>query len=128
MSSKSVQEMVREAYARIKSTTAAEVGEAVANGEYLVIDVREPFEWESGHIAGAMLVPRGVLELRADPSNPSADPLLSSSQDQKLLVYCAVGLRSALATDALNQMGFKDVTNLEGGFGAWAAEGLPVER
>ena len=128
MSPRSLQDMVSEAYGRIKSTRAAEVGEAVKNGEYLVVDVREPEEWNQGHIPGAILIPRGVLEFRADPASPSADPLLSSSKDRKILVHCAVGIRSALATDALNEMGFTDVTNLEDGFGAWAAEGLPVER
>jgi rhodanese-related sulfurtransferase len=79
-------------------------------------------EWEH-HIAGAVQVPRGLLEFVADPASPKHRPELDPAG--RVIVYCRSGARAALACATLKTMGFENVANLEGGFGAWQAAGLP---
>ncbi len=81
------------------------------------------------HLSGATCVPRGVLELRADPASPSADAALAGDRSARILVYCtrAPGARSLLAAQTLNEMGFDSVEVLTGGLNAWSEAGLPVE-
>ncbi len=97
-------------------------------GELLIVDVREESEFAAGHIPGARLVPRGILEGAADPTYPKRDPVLCKARQRPVVVYCASGGRSAMAADTLQQMGFGEVYNLAGGFENWAAEDLPVEQ
>ncbi len=82
------------------------------------IDVREPAEWERGHIPGATLVPLNRLLL-------SPREFLSGDG---VVFYCAVGVRSAVACEVAAAVGLRRVFNLEGGIQEWSAEGLPVER
>lgn len=103
---------------------------AVEAGEFdLVIDVRESAEFAELHVAGATCIPRGLLELRADPVSPSADPSLAGKHSARILVYCTKGpgARSLLAGETLVTMGFKRVETLSGGLVAWSEAGLPVE-
>jgi rhodanese-related sulfurtransferase len=89
--------------------------------------VREPVEWAEGHIPGALLVPRGVLEAKADLEYANREPRLAD-RGQPIIVHCASGARSALAADALQQMGFGNVRSMAGGIVAWKEKGLPVEK
>lgn len=94
-----------------------------------IIDVREPTEYAAGHLPGAVNIPRGVLEFEVDghPAvNCQRDPALSL-RDQPLVLYCRSGGRSALAADALRQLGFRTPLSLRGGFSGWTAESRPVE-
>lgn len=96
----------------------------------VLIDVREPAEFETGHIASAVNIPRGVLEFQVD-AHPAvanvSDPALSH-KDQPLVVYCRTGGRSALAALNLQRMGFTDVRSVAGGITEWANAGLPVTQ
>ena len=83
--------------------------------EAFVLDVREPDEWDRGHIAGATLIPLGQLQERLGEV-----PL-----DQKVLCVCAVGGRSSMATQFLASQG-RDAMNFDGGMRAWTAAGRPV--
>ncbi|GAA3537852.1 sulfurtransferase [Aeromicrobium flavum] len=83
--------------------------------DWVVLDVREPFEWEAGHIAGATHVPLGDLPTRVDELDP----------ERPLLVVCHLGQRSAYATAWLTSIG-REAVNLEGGMDAWEAAGRPV--
>lgn len=98
-----------------------------ANG-CILIDVREPAEFDTGHIAGAVNIPRGVLEFQVD-AHPAvanvSDPALSH-KDQPIVVYCRTGGRSALAALNLSRMGFSDVRSIGGGITDWVATGLPL--
>lgn len=85
---------------------------------YRVIDVREPVEFAVGRVAGAELVPLGELEKVAG----------GWRRDEPLLVYCQSGGRSGQAQAVLKRLGFSSVLDLEGGFSAWSAAGLPSER
>ena len=94
----------------------------------LVLDVREASEYEQGHLANALLVPRGILEAAADPAYPKHVPVLAAARRRPTLVYCATGGRSAMAVATLALMGFEQVASLDGGFSRWEQEGLPVAR
>ena len=97
----------------------------LAEQNALVIDVREAAELHAGgKVAGAVHVPRGVLEFKADPASPLHDTRLR--RDRPLIVYCAVGGRSALAGATLREMGYTRVFNL-GGFQDWVDAGGEVE-
>ena len=93
-----------------------------------LIDVREPAEFDTGHIAHAVNIPRGVLEFQVD-AHPAvahvSDPALSR-KDRPIVVYCRTGGRAAMAALNLQRMGFSDVRSIAGGITDWAAAGLPV--
>ena len=113
---------------KLPPITAAELKSQLDAGAQLrLIDVREPAEWQAGHIPGAVHVPRGLLEFKADPSLPAAHEK-ALDPAKKLVVYCASGGRSALAAKTLKDMGYPDVANMLGGFGGWSQAGKPSER
>lgn len=91
------------------------------------VDVREPDEFAEGHIPGAKSSPRGFLEVRADLEHHKRDPWFAD-RERKLILYCGGGHRSALAADALKQMGFSNVVSMAGGWTAWSERGYPEER
>jgi rhodanese-related sulfurtransferase len=125
-----LKDMVQEALGSVEAVSATAVKEGLDRGEVdLVLDVREPNEWAEGHVPGAMNVPRGVLELRADPESPATDPALSGNKDARVVVYClkAPGARSLFAAQTLGRMGYSNVAAMRGGFEEWRAEGLPGE-
>ena len=97
--------------------TVAELHAKVAAGAVTVVDVRSANEWADGHIPGAVHIPLGYLAERCR-SLPATKPLV---------MQCQSGGRSAIATSLLERLGFCGVINLNGGYAAWAATGLPVE-
>jgi rhodanese-related sulfurtransferase len=97
-----------------------------AGDDFLLVDVREFSEFEHGHISGAHLVPRGILEAAADPTYAKNYPPLCAARDRQVVLYCATSGRSAMAAAVLQMMGFKHVLNLSGGYSGWEAEGLPI--
>ena len=84
----------------------------------LFVDVREPDEWEEGHIPGALYTGRGRLEQRIEGLVPD--------KNRPLVVYCSAGSRSAFAAKALAELGYEDVVNLAGGFSDWKRNGFDV--
>lgn len=116
-------ELVAEAEAQVPTITPEE---ATGLDNVVFVDVREPAEVEeSGKIAGALNVPRGVLEFRTDPSRPDYIPELD--RNKTVVTYCRVGGRAALAAATLKNLGFTDVRHM-GAFKDWAEKGLPVEK
>jgi len=99
-----------------------------AKEDLILVDVRESAEFEHGHIGGAHLVPRGIIEAAADTSYPKHYPPLSGARHQQIVLYCATSGRSAMAAAVLQMMGFKKVLNLAGGHARWEAEGKPQVR
>ena len=99
-----------------------------AKGACILIDVREPAEFDTGHIAGAVNIPRGVLEFQVDahPAVANVSDTALSHKDQPIVVYCRTGGRSALAALNLSRMGFSDVRSIGGGITDWVATGLPL--
>ena len=119
---KSLMELANAAVPRISPSEARNL---IANGNTLVVDVRDAPEVEkSGKITGAVNVSRGMLEFRADPESPYHDKQFS--KDKTLILYCASGGRSALASKALKDMGYEKVFNL-GAFKDWADGGGATE-
>ena len=94
----------------------------------IVIDVREPAEFETGHIPGAVNIPRGVLEFQVDEHPAVAhvsDPALSH-KERPVVVVCRTGGRAALSAVNLQRLGFADVRSIAGGVLAWGDAGLPL--
>ncbi len=120
---KTAAQMVAEANARIPTVTPQEAQQSLAAGGVVLLDVREPTEWET-HIPGSVQIPRGILEAKADPTSPRHDPALDPGR--QVIVYCRSGARAALAGVTLTELGFTDVVNLAGGITAWKEAGLPT--
>jgi rhodanese-related sulfurtransferase len=125
---KSLKDFVSEAKSRIQEVTVDETAKQLqSNPHTLILDVREPGEYGQGHIPGALHIPRGMLEAKADLEFAGREPRLSD-RNQPIIVHCASGVRSAFAADVLQQMGFSNVKSLAGGFTAWQQSGKPVEQ
>ena len=121
-----LKQMMDAANAAVPRITPAQAREMIAQGNALVVDVREMPEVEqTGKVAGAVHVSRGLLEFRADPDSPSHDK--NFAKDKSVIVYCASGGRSALSGKLLKDMGYERVYNL-GGFKDWADAGGKVEK
>ena len=122
---KSVKDLVAAANAVVPRISVDEAKEKIDAGA-LVVDVRDAAEVEkSGKVAGAVHIPRGMLEFRADPDTPYYDK--NFAKDNAVILYCASGGRAALSGQALKELGYDDVYNL-GGFGDWAESGGAVEK
>jgi len=122
---KKATDLVAEARSRIETVDGNTLDAEIASGA-LLVDLREPAEIaEVGRIAGSVNVPRGMLEFRADPASPYH--LDGFDPERRTILHCASGARSALATAALQDMGYTNVAHLEGGFKAWTAAGRRVE-
>ena len=120
-----LKEMMDAANAAVPRITPAQARDMIAQGNALIVDVRDAPEVEkSGKIAGAVNVSRGLLEFRADPDSPSHDK--SFDKDKNVIVYCGSGGRAALSGKVLKDMGYERVYNL-GGFKDWAESGGAVE-
>ncbi|AWV08349.1 rhodanese-like domain-containing protein [Marilutibacter maris] len=119
-------ELVGEARARIREVAPSAF--AADRGDEVLIDVREPAEFETGHIPGAINIPRGVLEFQVD-AHPAvanvSDPALSHKQ-RPVVVVCRTGGRAALSAVNLQRLGFADVRSIAGGVVAWSEAGLPL--
>jgi len=121
-------ELVQEARAQIESLSALDTSNEIASGEAILVDVREPLEWEH-HIEGAFQIPRGLLEFVADPEcGPRLPPSLKFDMDptRRVIVYCNTGGRGALAAQTLKTLGYERAANLDGGMKAWKEAGLPI--
>jgi rhodanese-related sulfurtransferase len=93
-----------------------------------LIDIRCDSQLDQdGVIAGALVIPRNVLEWRLDPSSRHRHPHAPDLDDQ-VIVMCHEGYQSSLAAATLQELGFTHATDLDGGFQAWRAAGLPVEQ
>ncbi len=123
---KTVQSMLAEAHAAVPMITPQEAKALVGKADVLFLDVREPPEVAaSGKVPGALAVPRGLVEFRADAASPMHDSAFDRSKT--VICYCASGGRSALVGKTLIDMGYEKVRNL-GGFQGWVGAGGPVEK
>ena len=126
---KSFLELIENANSEIKTITSSELSEILIDTNLVIIDVQSKDTVEkNGMIKGAVHANRGFLEFYADQreDNPfrkkELDPL------KKIVVYCGAGGQGALATKTLQDMGFEDVSNLEGGVNSWLSNGNSLEK
>jgi len=123
---KTLKDLISAATQAAPKVSVADAQKMIGEQDALVIDVREAAEVErSGKIAGALHIPRGMLEFRADKGSPYYEAGLR--KDRLVILYCASGARSAMAAKRLQEMGFEKVYNL-GGFGEWVSAGGAVEQ
>ena len=121
-------QLLAEARKTVPEITATQVREQLDSKQVdVILDVREPSEWDKGHIPGAVLAPRGMLEWYADPASPVARLELTTNPDARIIVQCASGGRSLLAAQTLKSMGYTNVVNMAGGINEWIKQGFPVE-
>jgi rhodanese-related sulfurtransferase len=124
----SIAALLDAARAALERLSPQEAHDAAAAGEAVLVDVRAgDHVARDGAIPGALRFPRTVLEWRLDPDCPWRDPR-APGLDARVVVVCDHGYSSSLAARDLQALGFVRATDLEGGFEAWAAAGLPVEH
>ena len=126
MSIKSSKSLVEEATKKIQTLNPNEVKELLEKKEIILIDVRDIRElWKEGTIENSKHIPRGMLEFWLDPESTyyQANKIQNI---KKMVLFCALGWRSALATKSLVEMGFKNVAHVNGGFNALKKSGLKV--
>jgi rhodanese-related sulfurtransferase len=90
------------------------------NRPFVLVDVREESEWAKGHLPSAQYLGRGILERDIETRYPELDT--------PLVLYCGGGFRSVLAADNLQQMGYRDVISMDGGYRGWVQSGYPIEE
>ena len=126
MNIKSSQSLVEDALKSIKTLKSSEVKKLVENNEITLIDVRDIREiWKEGTIENSKHIPRGMLEFWLDPESTYSQA--NKIKDiKKIVLFCALGLRSALATKSLMDMGFTNVAHVDGGFDALKKSGFKI--
>ena len=126
MNIKSSQDLVNEANQSIETLNTITVKSMVEKSECILIDVRDIRElWKEGTIKNSIHIPRGMLEFWLDPQS-SYFKEHKFKLNKKMILFCALGMRSALATKSLVDMGFKNVAHVNGGFDALKLSGLEV--
>ena len=123
---KSSQKLVEEAQKNIETLKPSDVKNLIEKKEITLIDVRDIRElWKEGTIDNSKHIPRGMLEFWLDPES-SYYKSNNVTDIKKIVLFCALGLRSALATKSLVDMGFKNVAHVDGGFDALKSSGLNI--
>ena len=120
-----VEDMLARARAGLDRVDPERAAREVEEGAVL-IDIRSETQREQdGVVPGALFIPRNVLEWRCDPASDARDPRVGGL-DRRVIVMCDAGYQSSLAAASLQELGFERATDLDGGFQAWRAAGLPV--
>lgn len=113
--------LVNDAKSRIREATVSDVQADLAAGkDFLLVDTREDSEWNAQHAGNALHLGKGIIERDIESIVPDLD--------RKIVLYCGGGYRSALAADALQRMGYRNVFSLAGGWRAWKAARMPVAQ
>lgn len=121
-----VETLVKRAKSEITTLDRAEVMARVDAGNAILIDIRDVRELaKAGRIPGAVHAPRGMLEFWADPASPYHRDVFAT--DKQMILFCAGAWRSALAAKQLQDMGFDNVAEMEGGYSKWLEDGYPTE-
>ena len=123
---KSLQTLVSESLKEIKTINADEAFQMVQDKNCNLIDIRESDELENlGKVEGANHIPRGMLEVYLDANSP----IIQSGQvdtNKEFILFCAGGVRSALAVKSLKEMGYEKISHIDGGFAAMSSSGFKI--
>lgn len=111
--------LAEDAKSRVREISVEEARKKVERGRALLIDVREESEWAAGHARGARHMGKGIIERDIEKTIPD--------KNAEIVLYCGGGYRSALTADALQRMGYSNVTSMAGGWRAWLEAAGPVE-
>ena len=123
---KSLQTLVSETLKEIKTINADEAFQMVQDKNCNLIDIRESNELENtGSVEGANHIPRGMLEVYLDPNSPIIQNG-NVDKNKELILFCAGGVRSALAVKSLKEMGYEKISHIDGGFAAMSNSGFKI--
>lgn len=123
-----IEELLTEARAGLERLSPEQTLAAMQRGDAVVVDIREEERRaRDGRVPGAIAIGRNVLEWRAAPESNWRDERLSAG-DRRVVLMCNEGYQSSLAAATLQRLGLSDATDIDGGFEAWRAAGLPMER
>ena len=126
MNIKSIQNLVSEAMGEIKTINVDEAYQKFENNNCNLIDIREINELDnSGRVEGASHIPRGMLEVYLDPNSP----IIQNGQvdkNKEIILFCAGGVRSALAVKSLKEMGYEKISHIDGGFAVMGNSGFKI--
>ena len=126
MNIKSIQNLVSDAMGEIKTINADEAYQKFENNDCNLIDIREINELDNtGRVEGASHIPRGMLEVYLDPNSP----IIHNGQidkNKELILFCAGGVRSALAVKSLKEMGYEKISHIDGGFAVMSSSGFKI--
>ena len=126
MNIKSIQNLVSKAMSEIKTINADEAYQKFENNNCNLIDIREINELDNtGRVEGASHIPRGMLEVYLDPNSP----IIQNGQidkNKELILFCAGGVRSALAVKSLKEMGYEKISHIDGGFAVMSSSGFKI--
>ncbi len=126
MNIKSIQNLVSEAMSEIKTINADEAYQKFEKNNCNLIDIREINELNNtGRVEGASHIPRGMLEVYLDPNSP----IIQNGQvdkNKELILFCAGGVRSALAVKSLKEMGYEKISHIDGGFAVMSSSGFKI--
>jgi len=134
---KSFEDIINESLERVEELFPWDLDEAMEKKvELLILDIREPYEFEAMHIRDAINVPRGVLESACEYDYEETVPELVEARQREIVVICRSGKRSVLAADVMQQMGFTSVKSLKTGMRGWSdyeqemvdVDGHPVDE
>ena len=122
---KTVKMLVADAKEETNSISPADAHDRQQAGDAILIDIRDIRELQrDGRIEGAFHAPRGMLEFWADPDSPYHKAIFAT--EGELVLFCASSWRSALAAKTLQDMGFSNIRDMDGGFTAWKTASLPI--
>jgi len=126
MNIKSIQNLVSDAMGEIKTINADEAYQKFENNNCNLIDIREINELDNtGRVEGANHIPRGMLEVYLDPNSP----IIQNGQvdkNKEIILFCAGGVRSALAVKSLKEMGYEKISHIDGGFAVMSNSGFKI--
>ena len=126
MNIKSIQNLVSDAMGEIKTINADEAYQKFENNNCNLIDIREINELDNtGRVEGASHIPRGMLEVYLDPNSP----IIQNGQvdkNKEIILFCAGGVRSALAVKSLKEMGYEKISHIDGGFAVMSNSGFKI--
>ncbi len=121
-------ELVDETAERVKELFPWDLEEIMREREVMLLDVREPYEYEAMHIAGSINVPRGVLETACEYDYEETLPELVEARDKEIVVVCRSGNRSVFVCDVMQLMGYTNVSSLKTGLRGWVDYEQPLHN